>query len=168
MTFPTRRELLQRAAGGCGAIALHAMLAEELAAANSTSDADPLAPKKPHREPKAKRVIFLYMTGGVSHVDSFDHRPELIAGHGKKITVDNWQGKIGEFTRYLKKPNWTFRPGGECGAMVSDLFPGVRDIADDLCIVRSMESDHTNHYESTLGMHCGSGVTQPARARLSE
>jgi hypothetical protein len=96
------------------------------------------------------------MTGGVSHVDSFDPKPELFAHHGKQITVDNWQGKLGEFTRYLKQPNWAFKPGGESGIEVSDLFPHVRDVVDDLCVIRSMESDHTNHYESTLGMHCGS------------
>ena len=156
MSIPTRREFLTRAAGGCGAIALHAMLASEIAAETSVAKDDPLASKTPHFEPKAKRVIFLYMTGGVSHVDSFDHRPRLIANHGKKITVDNWQGKSGEFPRYLKQPDWAFRPGGECGAMVSDLFPHMRGIVDDLCIIRSMESDHTNHYEGTLGMHTGS------------
>jgi hypothetical protein len=152
----TRREVLSRAAGGFGAIALGAMLNDSArAAARSTSD-DPLAPKRPHYQPKAKRVIFLYATGGVSHVESFDYKPKLIKSHGKTITVDNWQGKPGEFKRYLKSPNWGFQPGGECGTMVSDLFPHVRDIVDDLAVIRSMSTDHTNHYESTLGMHCGS------------
>jgi hypothetical protein len=156
MKFPTRREVLQRAAGGFGAIALHGMLADESRAANTKSSADPLSPKEPHHPPRAKRVIFLYMTGGVSHVDSFDPKPELFANHGKKITVDNWQGKLGELTRYLKKPDWKFKPGGQSGIEVSDLFPHMRGIVDDLCVIRSMESNHTNHYESTLGMHCGS------------
>lgn len=152
--YPTgRREFLRHAAGGFGSLALYSMLAEEAA---SEEAVDPLAMKRPHFEPKAKRVIFLYMTGGVSHVDSFDPKPQLFANHGKQITVDNWQGKIGEFTRYLKRPNWEFRPGGECGTQVSDLFPHIRDVVDDLCVIRSMETDHTNHYESTLGMHCGS------------
>ncbi|MFP6611544.1 MAG: DUF1501 domain-containing protein, partial [Pirellulales bacterium] len=102
------------------------------------------------------RVIFLYMTGGVSHVDSFDPKPKLFANHGKEITVDNWQGKLGELKRYLKKPDWQFKPGGKSGIEVSDLFPHMRGIVDDLCVIRSMESNHTNHYESTLGMHCGS------------
>ena len=154
--FPTRREVLQRAAGGFGAIALHGMLAGEARAASIKSSADQLSPKQPHHAPRAKRVIFLYMTGGVSHVDSFDPKPELFANHGKKITVDNWQGKLEEFTRYLKKPDWKFKPGGQSGIEVSDLFPHMRGIVDDLCVIRSMESDHTNHYESTLGMHCGS------------
>jgi len=132
------------------------MLADEARAASIKSSADQLSPKQPHHAPRAKRVIFLYMTGGVSHVDSFDPKPELFANHGKKITVDNWQGKLEEFTRYLKKPDWKFKPGGQSGIEVSDLFPHMRGIVDDLCVIRSMESDHTNHYESTLGMHCGS------------
>ncbi len=153
---PSRREVLTRAAGGFGALALCSMLADERPAIGSESSADPLAPRQPHFEPRAKRVIFLYMTGGVSHVDSFDPKPALFAGHGKRITVDNWQGKLGEFTRYLKKPNWEFRPGGKSGIEVSDLFPHMREVVDDLCVIRSMETNHTNHYESTLGMHCGS------------
>ena len=157
MTHFSRRQMLQRAAGGFGAIALRAMLAEEKPAASSdAASGDPLAPKPPHFAPKAKRVIFLYMTGGVSHVESFDHKPSLIANHARKITVDNWQGKIGQFTRYLKKPRWDFKPGGQSGTQVSDLFPYIRDIVDDLCVIRSMETNHTNHYESTLGIHCGS------------
>ncbi len=151
-----RREFLSRAAGGFGSLALATMLADEARAEGVASDADPLAAKEPHFASKAKRVIFLYMTGGVSHVDSFDYKPQLFANHGKQITVDNWQGKIGEFPRYLKKPNWEFQPGGQSGIEVSDLFPRVRDVVDDLCVIRSMETDHTNHYESTLGMHCGS------------
>ena len=151
-----RRDFLRRSAGGCGAIALHALLADELQTSGAGRAVDPLAPRQSHFTPKAKRVIFLYMTGGVSHVDSFDKKPELIANHGKQITVDNWQGKLGEFTRYLKKPDWQFKPGGESGIEVSDLFPHVRSVVDDLCVIRSMESEHTNHYESTLGMHCGS------------
>lgn len=155
MQQQTRRQLLQRAAGGFAGLALHAMLAEEQQVLSAPSG-DPLAARSPHFVPRAKRVIFLYMTGGVSHVDSFDYKPALFKNHGKKITVDNWQGKVGEFPRYLKRPDWRFRPGGESGLMVSDLFPHIREIADDLCVIRSLESDHTNHYEGTLGMHTGS------------
>jgi hypothetical protein len=153
----TRRDILRNAAGGFGAIALQALLSDELQSSPRESKVlDPLAPKSPPLIAKAKRVIFLYMTGGVSHVDSFDPKPELIKNHAKKITVDNWQGKLGEFTRYLKAPDWKFRPGGQSGIEVSDLFPHVRGVVDELCMIRSMASDHTNHYESTLGMHCGS------------
>ncbi|WP_435022481.1 DUF1501 domain-containing protein [Tundrisphaera sp. TA3] len=145
--------MLARASGGFGAIALAGLLAEQRAVASAT---DPLAPRKPHFDPRAKRVIFLYMTGGVSHVDTFDPKPLLASGHGKSITVDNWQGKKGAFQRFFKRPGWEFRPGGRCGTEISDLFPHVRDRADDLCVIRSMSSDHTNHYEGTLGMHTGS------------
>ena len=154
----SRRELFQKAAGGFASIALAGILADRQAshAAGAVTAADPLAPKQPHFEPRAKRVIFLYMTGGVSHVDTFDPKPRLIADHGKSITVDNWQGKRGDFKRYFKSPQWTFRPGGECGTQISDLFPHVRNMSDDLCVIRSMESNHTNHYEGTLGIHTGS------------
>src|SRR5688500_8967507 len=113
---PSRRQFLRRAAGGFGALALSAMLAEAgLASAGAVASAaavDPLAPRLPHFAPKAKRVIFLYMTGGVSHVESFDYKPKLIADGGKTLTVDNWQGRPGNFVRYLKRPQWEFRPGG--------------------------------------------------------
>jgi hypothetical protein len=145
--------MLRLAAGGFGGLALRGMLADSACAA---TEGDPLAAKSPHFAPKAKRAIFLYMTGGVSHIDSFDPKPLLIRDHGKTLTVDNWQGKKGNYKRFFKKPGWTFRPGGRSGVEVSDLFPHVRSIVDDLCVVRSMESDHTNHYEGTLEMHTGS------------
>jgi len=157
---PTRRDLLSAAAGGFGAIALRGILAEEVGSKNTSAakvaTSDPLAAHQPHFAPRAKSVIFLYMTGGVSHVDTFDHKPRLAADHGKSITVDNWQGKLGKFTRFLKGPGWNFAPGGTCGTQVSDLFPNVRNVVDDLCVIRSLESNHTNHYEGTLGMHTGS------------
>jgi hypothetical protein len=149
----SRRELFRDAAGGFASIALAGMLAEPARPAVPT---DPLAPRQPQHSARAKRVIFLYMTGGVSHVDTFDPKPKLTADHGKTITVDNWQGKRGSFKRFLKKSSWTFRPGGQSGIEVSDLFPSVRNVVDDLCVLRSLESNHTNHYEGTLGIHTGS------------
>ena len=154
----SRREMLRRSVGGFGALALSGMLADMALAETSTPTAlvDPLAPRQPHFRPRAKRVIFLYMTGGVSHVDSFDHKPKLFADHGKTLTIDNWQGNRGEFKRFLKKPGWEFKPGGQSGIPVSELFPYTRAIVDDLCVINSMESDHTNHYEATLEIHTGS------------
>ncbi|MCA9187934.1 MAG: DUF1501 domain-containing protein, partial [Planctomycetales bacterium] len=151
-----RRDFLARPMCGLGAMALGMMLCEESQGRQNAASGDPLAPAPPHFPPRAKRVIMCYMTGGVSHVDSFDPKPLLFDNHGKQITVDNWQGKLGQFTRFLKRPNWNFRPGGRCGTEVSDLFPFIREVADELCVIRSMETNHTNHYESTLGMHCGS------------
>ena len=121
----SRRELFQKAGGGFASIALAGILADQRASCARGAEAsdDPLAPKRPQIPPRAKRVIFLYMTGGVSHVDTFDPKPRLFADHGKSITVDNWQGKLGQFKRYLKTPQWTFRPGGECGTADQRSFP---------------------------------------------
>jgi len=148
----SRRQMLRHSAGGLGGLALAGMLGRQAHAAA----VNPLAPHATHLPAKAKSVIFLYMTGGVSHVESFDHKPKLIADHGKEVTIDNWQGKTGEFKRFLVGPHWGFAPGGKSGIQVSDLFPHTRRIVDDLCVIRSMESDHTNHYEATLEIHTGS------------
>ena len=119
---------------------------EMLAAENQTLVSEnPLAPRPPHFPAKAKRVIFLYMSGGVSHVDSFDPKPKLISDHGKKT-------KEG----YIKRPNWDFAPHGKSGNEVSELFPHVAECVDDLCVIRSMRGDHGNHFEATLGIHTGS------------
>ena len=116
------------------------MLANDSAVA-----ADPLSPKPPHFPGKAKRVIFLYMSGGVSHVDSFDPKPKLLTDHGQKESVG-----------FLKKPSWAFKPHGKCGTEVSDLLPHMAESVDDLCVIRSMRADHGNHFEATLGIHTGS------------
>lgn len=152
----SRRSFLRRFGGGCGALALNCLLADEKLAGAEQDTRDPFQSRPAHFAPKAKRVIFMFMTGGVSHVDSFDPKPKLFADHGKTISVDNFQGRLGDFSMYLKTPDWKFKPGGTCGTEVSDLFPEMRSIVDELCVIRSMESEHTNHYESTLGMHCGS------------
>jgi hypothetical protein len=149
----TRRELLNRAAGGFGAIALAGMLSDESRAAASN---DPLAPHATHFPPKATNVIFVFSTGGASHVDTFDYKPKLFADHGKTITVDNWQGKKGEFPRFLKRPNWEFRQHGQSGTWVSDLFPSLATVIDDVCILNSLSGDHTGHDKATMGMHTGS------------
>jgi hypothetical protein len=129
------------------------MLAEEAAPGLGT---DPLSPKRPHFPAKAKRVIFLHMSGGVSHVDSWDPKPKLFADAGKTTAVNEYQGRKGEFKMFLKRPQWEFAPHGQSGTEVSALFPHMAGCVDDLCVIRSMKSDHTNHYEATLGMHTGS------------
>lgn len=113
-------------------------------------------PPRPHFEPRAKHVIFLFMTGGVSHVDTFDPKPRLFAEHNREIVVNSYRGKPGSFKMYLKRPNWEFRPGGDSGIEISDLFPHVRQQADELCMIRSLVTDHTGHFNSTLAMHTGS------------
>jgi hypothetical protein len=120
--------------------------------------ADPLAPREPHFPAKVKRVIFLFMTGGVSHVDSFDPKPALTRDHGKEIKADHPEikGRPGYERIYLKRPQWEFAPQGKCGTEVSALFPNIAQCVDDIALIRSMHTSHSNHYNATLGMHTGS------------
>ncbi len=141
-----------------GASAIFPGLIEELVAqdAGRSNPFDPLAPRPSHHGAKAKRVIFLYMSGGVSHVDSWDHKPRLFTDAGKTVAVGEFQGRKGDFKMWVKKPQWTFARHGRCGTEASTLFPHIAGCVDDLCVIRSMKSDHTNHYEATLGIHTGS------------
>ncbi len=151
----SRRGALRSLIGG--SILLPGIVSQLLAEDAAPTDADdPLAPKPSHFPPKAKRVIFLYMSGGVSHVDSWDPKPKLFADAGKTVAVDEFQGRKGNFSMFLKRPQWEFRKHGRCGTEVSSLFPHVAECVDELCVIRSMKSDHTNHYEATLGIHTGS------------
>lgn len=113
---------------------------------------------EPHHAAKAKRVIFLFMSGGVSHVDSFDPKPKLTTDHGKQVTLDHpeTRNRPGYEKLFLKKPQWAFRKRGKCGTEISDLFPHIAGLADELCVIRSMHTGHSNHYNATLGMHTGS------------
>lgn len=124
---------------------LSQMLAEE-----AQREINPLAPKAPHFPGKAKRVIFLYMTGGVSQMDSFDPKPKLFAEGGKPLFANNPKS-----AKYLA-PLWEFKPGGKCGTEVSDLFPHIRECVDDICVIRSLKGDHNDHFQATLGIHTGS------------
>ena len=103
-----------------------------------------------------KRVIFLHMSGGVSHIESWDPKPKLAADAGKTVSVNEFQGRKGDFKMYLREPRWEFSPHGKSGIPVSALFPHLAECVDDLCVIRSMTSNHTNHYEATLGIHTGS------------
>jgi hypothetical protein len=152
---PTRRSLLRSAVAGS---AIFPALVAELLAEDARGSTDPLAPKPPHFPAKAQNVIFLFMSGGVSHVDSFDPKPKLVADHGKAVTLDHPETKNrpGYEKLFLKRPQWEFQPHGKSGTAVSSLFPHVAGCVDDLAVIRSMHSDHSNHYNATLGMHTGS------------
>lgn len=159
MTFKhsacTRRSVVRSLLGG--SLLLPGVVADLCAAAEGrTAARDPLAPAAPHRPARAKRVILLYMTGGVSHVDSFDPKPKLWADHGKTVAVNEFQGKPGNYSMFLKRPQWEFKRRGKSGTEISELFPRVAECADDLCVIRSLKSDHTNHYEAALEIHTGS------------
>jgi len=150
----SRRGAMRSMVGG--SMLLPGLVSQLLAEDAGGSFSDPLSPKATHFAAKAKRVIFLYMSGGVSHVDSWDPKPKLLADAGKTIPVNEFQGRKGDFNMFLKPPQWTFKPHGQSGTEVSDLFPHMAECVDDMCVIRSMKSDHTNHYEATLGIHTGS------------
>jgi hypothetical protein len=135
-----------------GSLLLPGLVAQLLADENRTA-ADPLAPKAPHFPPRAKRVILLFSTGGVSHMDTFDHKPKLFAADGKMLGAG---GGLSKEKKPLLRPAWPFQPGGKCGTLVSDLFPHVRECMDDICLVRSMKTDDNEHFQATLAIHTGS------------
>ncbi len=149
---PSRRHFLRSAVAGS---ALMPALVGGLLAEERT---DALAPKPPHFPGKAKRVIFLFMSGGVSHVDSFDPKPKLTTDHGKQVTFDHpeTRNRPGYEKLFLKKPQWEFKKRGKSGTEISELFPHVAGMADDIALIRSMHTGHSNHYNATLGMHTGS------------
>ncbi len=141
-----------------GSILMPAILHEMLAEADAALPTDPLAPRAPHFPAKAKRVIFLFMTGGVSHVDTFDHKPRLYSDVGKEVKFDHPEikNRPGYERIFLKRPQWDFKRYGRSGADVSGLFPHIAECMDDIALIRSMHTDHSNHYNATLGMHTGS------------
>ena len=156
---PSRRGFLRSAVAG--SILMPGILHELLAQGNS----DPLAPRPSHFPAKAKSVIFLFMSGGVSHVDTFDPKPKLIADHGKQVTLDHPEARNrpGYERLFLKRPNWSFAPYGQSGIEVSTLFPNLARRVDDIAMIRSMHTSHSNHYNATLGMHTGSfNFTRPS------
>src|SRR5260370_16898724 len=106
---------------------------------------DSLAPRAPQFPGKAKRVIFIYLPGGVSHVDSFDYKPKLIESAEKGIKHTNG--------RLFVRPHWEFKPRGQSGIMASDLFPHIADSLDDICLIRSMRGDNNDHVQSPLELH---------------
>lgn len=140
----SRRATLRSLVGG--SLMMPAILAEMSRAGQSEVELG-----RAHFRPRAKRVIFLFMTGGVSHLDAFDPKPRLVADHGQKVP----RGLPGA-GKFLIAPKREFRPGGQAGTLVSDLFPRVRECMDDICLIRSMTADHGNHFEATLQMHTGS------------
>ncbi len=149
--------MLCRCANGFGGLALASMLAEESARAASTASAvDPLVPKAPHYRAKAKSVIFLFMDGGPSQMDTFDPKPALAKWHGQSIPMKTPTTVFNIGDRVLKSP-FEFKQHGQSGAWVSDLFPHVATVVDDLTIVRSMVSDHSEHTSANYFMHSGSG-----------
>ncbi len=149
----TRRDLLRRTACGFGHIALLGLLNESTAAAADAT----LAPKASHFSAKAKRVIFLFLHGGVSHIDTFDPKPELDRMHGKPLPFKQPLQFAGTLGKLLKSP-WSFRHYGESGLPVSELFPNIGSVIDDICLIRSMHCEQVDHGGAILQLHTGSAV----------
>ena len=132
----SRRSVVQSLVGG--SLLLPGIVSELLAAEDQPRDVDPLAPKTSHFAPRARRVIFMNMSGGASHVDSFDYKPELFADHNKSYQVpakmlEAFAPNNRVVEKYFKRPQWEFKQRGESGLWISDLFPHVAECADDLC-----------------------------------
>jgi hypothetical protein len=152
----SRRRFLQDSACGFGALAFAGLGAGKVLAAS----ADPLASKLPHFAPKAKRVLFLFMQGGVSHVDSYDYKSFLAKNDGKMMNFDDSRtvantGQRATSQRIMKGP-WSFAQHGQSGRWASSLFPEVNKHVDDLCFIHSMHTDGVAHGPATLFLHCGS------------
>ena len=147
----TRRSLLQTVACGFGSIALAGL---ENANAQPSST---LLAKPPLFSQRAKRIIFIFMAGGPSHVDTFDYKPELFAQDGKEIDFvgvrTNTFGKASK--RNLMKPLWDFKQHGQCGKHISSLFPNIARHVDELAFIHSMHTEGVAHGPSTLFMHTG-------------
>ena len=156
----TRRQMLSRCANGFGALALTALLTDR--AYGAMPDAKnaargPLSPKAPMFPAKAKSVIFLYMDGGPSQVDTFDPKPRLTAENGKPFGMKMEATQFNNNGATLGSP-WEFKQYGQSGTPVSDLFPHVAQCVDDLAIVRSMTSDFSEHTNANYFLHTGSGL----------
>jgi hypothetical protein len=150
----TRRQMLRDSCAGFGNLALLSLLSS-LQPATASETTHPLASQIPRFRPRAKRVIFLFMHGGPSHIDTFDYKPALIRDHGKPLPFEKPRIQFAK-TANLRKSPWEFRPRAKCGAMISDLFPLVGARADDLCIVKSIHGTNEAHGGALLKLHTGS------------
>ncbi|MDB6120308.1 MAG: Sulfatase [Verrucomicrobiaceae bacterium] len=130
----TRRQILQNTSAGFGWLALSALAADK----NKTQYINPLAPKEPHFPAKAKRVIFMFMNGGPSHLESFDYKPALAKAGG----------------RYLA-PQFDYKPRGKSGIMISEAFPHLSEMADDLCLINSVTTKNPGHQQAVVALHTG-------------
>ncbi|MCI0662067.1 MAG: DUF1501 domain-containing protein [Acidobacteria bacterium] len=150
--LPSRRDFLSAMGSGFGMLGLAKVLAERglLAADN------PLAPKAPHFQPKAKHVIFLMMNGGLSQVDTFDPKPMLDKHHGMVLKGGNL--KTERKTGALMRSPFKFHPCGQSGIQVSEIFPEIGKRIDDICVIRSMYTDIPNHEPSLMMMNCGENL----------
>jgi hypothetical protein len=156
----TRRWFFRDCGVGLGAMALEHLLGgtRALAGAADASPVNPLAPRWPHYEPQAKRVIFLFMAGAPSHLDLFDYKPELAKRDGQLPPADLVKDYRAAFINPSSKflgPKYKFAKQGQCGAEISELLPHLATVVDDIAIVRSMVTDAFNHAPGQIFMNTG-------------
>ena len=140
----TRRDMLQKTALGFGSVALTSMLQAE----------NPLAPRQPQFKPRAKRVIFLFMKGGPAHMDTFEYKPLLQRDHGKPLPFAKPKVTFARTGNLLASP-WKFKPYGQCGHLVSELFPHVAKHVDDICFLHGAHGTNPAHGGALLKLHTG-------------
>src|SRR5215212_7823655 len=154
----TRRQMLMRCANGFGGIALLALLGES-AFAGTERPAEGAAPSRaPHYPAKARNVIFLYMDGGPSQVDTFDPKPRLQKEHGQLFQMKMEPTQFNDNGKTLGSP-WTFKNYGQSATPVSELFPQIGGCVDELCVVRSMTSNFSEHTNANYFLHTGLGLS---------
>ncbi len=156
----SRRDMLARCANGFGAVALAALLGDKAygdGLVPEGRDVDPMAPRPSQYPAKARSVIFLFMDGGPSQVDTFDPKPRLDREHGQAIKAKVQPTQFNNVGKVLKCP-WKFRNRGESGIPVSDLFPLVGEHVDEMAIVRSMVANFSEHTAANYFLHTGSGL----------
>ena len=139
----SRRDMLKRLSSGFGFLAFSSLAT--LASAQEKESVNPLAPKSPHFPARAKRVIFLCMQGGPSHVDTFDYKPAL----------EKKDGQTGQYRGRLMKSPWKFKQQGKSGLWVTELLPNIGKMADELCLLRGMNTDQPIHPRAMTQMHTG-------------
>jgi len=160
----TRRHFLKNCGMGLGGAALSNLLGNNAFGASIEAPESPLLPKAAHFAPKAKRVIYLHLTGSPPHLDMFDYKPELVKRDGQECPDAFLKGKTFAFTsgtpKLMGTPR-TFKQYGENGIWMSDAIPHMHEVADDLCLIKSMHTDQFNHAPAELFLH--TGFPQPGR-----
>lgn len=161
-SLQTRRQMLLQSGAGFAALPLIDLLSRDgffgktaRAAEGAGSSGYLLAPKTPHFPPKATRVVFLFMNGGPSHVDTFDPKPQLARHHGSQYQGKLKVGSNGRPVGYLMKSPFEFQPRGKSGLPISSLYPHLSHHADDLCVIRSMHTDTAAHASGCIQMNTG-------------
>ncbi|MCS6919967.1 MAG: DUF1501 domain-containing protein, partial [Fimbriimonadales bacterium] len=149
----TRRHFFRVCGYGIGALALNALMNEKLFASS-----DPLAPKQPHFKPRAKNIIFLFMAGAPSQIDLFDYKPMLQQHNGQPCPESLLRGERFAFIKgrpILLGSPYKFSRHGQSGQEISELLPHIASVADEICIIRSMQTDQFNHAPAQIYMNTG-------------